>query len=399
MPEKTRHWVLTIFNHRLSALALVQQLDQLRKKGYIKTAVISEEEEAPTTGVTHFHVYVYTHKAQRRSIFGTIILNSCKVMPLDPKGQSLYKVRNAYLLYIKKKGIYKQVGEEIDMEELKKSARAYGTKAEQVRELVLSGVRKSEIIRRHPSMYSVINKLMELRPPRTHKTYILYIYGPTGKGKTTNILRALEAVKYAGDGPDPIDYYSKMSGMQKYWDGYDNQPIVWIDDPNPVGKWSEESAAHFKTVLSTGPTLVEVKHGSMQFDSHLVIISTNLQPGELAASFGSTSEPAILRRLKEFPAPLFVGSHSHAKDLPARIGQIGRAVFKSNAYPSTTVAKWCCLLCTDHMGWNTVLMQHYIHKLHYNMKKTYMTCATGCLQKGVCFDTLSCHVLLFSLVG
>jgi len=31
-----------------------------------------------------------------------------------------------------------------------------------------------------------------------------------------------------------IDYYQKMGGLKRFWDGYDNQPIVWIDDPLPA---------------------------------------------------------------------------------------------------------------------------------------------------------------------
>ena len=71
-----------------------------------------------------------------------------------------------------------------------------------------------------------------------------------------------------------VDYYAKMGGLSKYFDGYDNQPITWIDDPvSPAvcRTGDEEPVQRFKTVISTGEVLVEVKHGSMVFDSTVLL--------------------------------------------------------------------------------------------------------------------------------
>lgn len=59
-----------------------------------------------------------------------------------------------------------------------------------------------------------------------------------------------------------------MGGLSKFFDGYDNQPITWIDDlvsPSCFRTGDEEPVQRFKTVISTGEVLVEVKHGSMVF--------------------------------------------------------------------------------------------------------------------------------------
>jgi len=53
------------------------------------------------------------------------------------------------------------------------------------------------------------------------------LWGPTGVGKTSMVFRVLKALQKA----DVVDYYSKGGGLKKFWDGYDNQPIAWIDDP------------------------------------------------------------------------------------------------------------------------------------------------------------------------
>ena len=94
-------------------------------------------------------------------------------------------------------------------------------------DMVKNGHRSSEIIAQFTSMYTQILKLMRFRPPRTHKTQCLYIYGPTGLGKSTTIDRCLTSLQTTYK----IDYYKKLRGLSKFWDSYDNEQIVYIDDP------------------------------------------------------------------------------------------------------------------------------------------------------------------------
>ena len=91
--------------------------------------------------------------------------------------------------------------------------------------------------------------------------------------------------------------YSKSGGLTKYFNGYDNQTIVWMDDPCPIETRTQEMATIFKNVVgSSGPCQVEIKFGAMQFDSHLIIITTNVPPDHMAESFGSFSNEAMYRR-------------------------------------------------------------------------------------------------------
>lgn len=61
----------------------------------------------------------------------------------------------------------------------------------------------------------------------------------------------------------------------------------------------QESIQQLKNVLSTGHTSVEIKYGSMVFDSKLVIISSNLLvPSVLAGSMGKCYQ-AIFRRFTD----------------------------------------------------------------------------------------------------
>ena len=91
-----------------------------------------------------------------------------------------------------------------------------------------------------------------------------------------------------------------MGGLSKFFDGYDNQEIVWIDDPNiDFDKEDNENVQRFKNILSTGDTLIEVKHGIMVFDSKLVLISCNLHPQKLAMSMGQENITPMHRKFTD----------------------------------------------------------------------------------------------------
>lgn len=153
---------------------------------------------------------------------------------------------------------------------------------------------------------------MEYGPNRTEKTHLWYIYGPTRAGKTTSVNRILSYVRQHYG----IDYYLKMSGLRKFWDGYDYQPIVWIDDPGlfvtNTGGIDYEAADMFKALISHQPMLVEVKGASLQFRSKLVIITSNYSPIDLTGSVSVKDQPPIRERLEDIP-PLYF------KDVPSRV--------------------------------------------------------------------------------
>ena len=93
-----------------------------------------------------------------------------------------------------------------------------------------------------------------------------------------------------------------MGGLSKFFDGYDNQPLCWIDDPVSPSCFrtgDEEPVQRFKTVVSTGEILVEVKHGSMVFDSSLIIVSTNIGPDDMAKACGLDNEQDMYRRFTD----------------------------------------------------------------------------------------------------
>lgn len=101
-----------------------------------------------------------------------------------------------------------------------------------------------------------------------YDTLMAHFLRPPGTGKSIQVKAALDAVAKAHP---TLDTYVKMGALDRFWDGYDNQPFVLINDTNaPVEA--------FKNIISGGEHIVEIKFGSMQFTSHLVIIISQQRP-------------------------------------------------------------------------------------------------------------------------
>ena len=168
---------------------------------------------------------------------------------------------------------------------------------ERIYDMVKNGSRMfKDILPIYPKYYATIARLMLCRKPRDFITHVLHIWGPSGIGKTTAIYEMLSTLQDM----NIADFYFKGGGLKKYWDGYDNQPIVWIDDPVMLDSTKDsESVQQLKNVFSTGNAVVEVKYGSLTFDSKLVIITSNPSPEYLAGSCGQDNYEPILRRLTD----------------------------------------------------------------------------------------------------
>lgn len=190
----------------------------------------------------------------------------------------------------------------------------------------MSGKTRREIIAQYPHLSVQVSKLMELRTPRKHHTYCLYLHGPTGVGKTTAVLQMLEAIQSLYPF---LTYYNKIGGLTKYFDGYDNQFTCWMHDPCAPDQRTNEAAVTFKNVVgSSGPCQVEIKFGSMQFDSHLIIITSNTPPDIMAESFEVESAQAMKRRFYDPPGQHGVYTREDCKGLVAKITKVISAIAK-----------------------------------------------------------------------
>ena len=242
----------------------------------------------------HYHCYLRFRLRQKpyliRSFFPTKI---AWLKPIEPNLETTFthtEAVNAYIKYCTKNGpaLYKEG-------DFMTSTKTDKSKSSQILDLVKQGYRRTQLETQFPAMTSTIARLMTHRPSREHETRCLFVWGPPGTGKSTTIHRVLQALKKLDW---RADYYPKMGALKKFWDGYDNQPIVFIDDPGQFNvKFSDEDTAAFKNVVSTGAHIVEIKGGCMQFDSHLVIVVSNTDPDTLSNTAGLLARDAVYDRL------------------------------------------------------------------------------------------------------
>lgn len=97
-------------------------------------------------------------------------------------------------------------------------------------------------------------------PQRRFKTHVLVLYGPPGLGKSY-----YPATVY------PDAYYKNNT---EWWDGYEHQKVVVFDDFH--GSWFPFT--FLLQVLDRYPLNVQVKGGTVPFNSRLIIITTNKPP-------------------------------------------------------------------------------------------------------------------------
>ena len=156
-----------------------------------------------------------------------------------------------------------------------------------------------EILDSFPTMSKQILSHMHLRPGRKEKTMCCYVAGPTGIGKTYAFNKILQRIRNAY--PHITTYYKAHGFNKDYWDGYMNQPIVVIDDPSqPTNPFNMATVSEtYKNILSTGEFICNVKYGSMQFDSHLVIICSNIPARQMADCFPPDDREAHYRRFAD----------------------------------------------------------------------------------------------------
>ena len=129
-------------------------------------------------------------------------------------------------------------------------------------------------VAKYPKLISTCR--MAFQKHRTFKTQVLVLYGPPKKGKS-----AFWNICYP-------DAYVKPHGT--WWDGYDGQEVVVIDD---FYGWLPYS--FMLQLLDRYPLLVEVKGGMATFNSKLIIITSNKSPN---CWYGTDcSYPPLERRL------------------------------------------------------------------------------------------------------
>ena len=108
------------------------------------------------------------------------------------------------------------------------------------------------------------------------KPEVVWLYGPTGSGKTSMARQYFEYLQGSGD--SEITNYIRTPGPIKWWDGYEGDVYTVIDDFRRNQLRDVGGFAYLLRLLDRYPVRVEIKGGSVPFVAHYIVITCPRHP-------------------------------------------------------------------------------------------------------------------------
>lgn len=118
---------------------------------------------------------------------------------------------------------------------------------------------------------------------RSWKPEVIWIWGPSGAGKS----------RMAFEMADGSDFYVKRGNMGKWWDGYDGQEVVIMDDL----RGSHHPIEFLLGILDRYEQRIECKGGSRQLRARKIIITSIFSPEESYKHEPNEPIEQLLRRI------------------------------------------------------------------------------------------------------
>ena len=203
----------------------------------------------------------------------------------------------AFLQYVVKEGLaVYTIGEE---PRPRSTAYVRKAKSDQILAMVLKGLKYNAIIRTpgFAGCGKLIRKLLSQRHQTKHRAECMYVWGPSGTGKTDSIRYAIDAWKDAN--PElVVDYHNKMGGWEKWHDGYDCHEVQIIDDCAPF-RHTIQHQEWLQLLGNRGPHTVQMKGSTINYEARLVFATSNNSPSEMVANLMDSHKPAMLRRIQK----------------------------------------------------------------------------------------------------
>lgn len=164
-----------------------------------------------------------------------------------------------------------------------------GTTLQDVCKLVIDGKTEAEIAQEAPDMYvrhykgiRALHQAIKLGVQKRDWAPELWVLvGPTRTGKTSFV---------AHNWPDA---YWKSKTMGPWWDGYDGQETVVLDDC--LGDYM--TLTDFKRLIDRYPMDVQVKGGSVPMLAKRIVITSNVMPEHW---YSNDAAGAVVARVVEF---------------------------------------------------------------------------------------------------
>lgn len=268
--SRSRAWLFTLNNYTDGDEAVIRSLSAVY--------LCYGHEVAPSTGTPHLQGYVYLQHAKS--------MTAVKAMfaPAQPHFERANGTPAQNRAYCSKEdttdfyevGELPRQGKRSDLERVRSAIVA----EPQITEEKLFDEHFPPMVRYHRSImrYKAIKQ-----PSRDFKTEVFWFSGPTGTGKSRDAF-----------GLHPHAY--SKSTRSKWWDGYDGQDVVIIDDLRP----RDFEFTFLLQLFDRYPLLVEVKGGTLKFTSRKIIVTTSMSLEEFSLIAASISEDPqqLVRRVE-----------------------------------------------------------------------------------------------------
>lgn len=261
-----RNYVFTFNNYP-------EDLSEFRTKlEGLCTYFIYGKEVAPTTGTPHLQGYFQLKEKER-------ITGLVKKLP----GVHLVVAKGGFEAnkdYCSKEGEVTEFGLPATSGKRKGLAEA----AKDIKE----GKKLSEVAEESPEVFAKFHRGLEalssvLCKPRDFKTEVHWFWGPTGTGKSREC--------FALGGPDA--YWKPATN--KWWNGYEGQECVIIDDY----RRDFCTFAELLRLFDRYPLSVETKGGTRTFRSRVIYITTPKDPESTWEGRTAEDLEQLLRRIEE----------------------------------------------------------------------------------------------------
>lgn len=170
----------------------------------------------------------------------------------------------------------------------------------EITEKIAEGAPIAQIAREYPAAYvrnyrglQALHNLMHSPKPRPGPK-ILYLYGPTGAGKSRAVREYLYSLPNVAEGREQVHYAKDVK--EGWMDGYTygTRTIVFNEF---TGQYPRSDILE---LLDRGPLRLPVKGGFVTITANIFVILSNFAPDEVYSNFGmDPAENPWLRRLNE----------------------------------------------------------------------------------------------------
>jgi hypothetical protein len=253
---RARNWCFTINNPPMTDAVLAETVTQ-----HVHFRYMVFQLEKGENGTVHYQGYIEFKAPMRFNAVKTLLgAGVC-----EPHVEKRYSTRSKARLYcMKDEGRIRGPFEFGDFSN-KQGAR---TDLYDIADQFKQGVKMKTIVEEHPALYCRYHKGLEkmrsiLAPrPDDADLQVLLFYGPTGCGKTRTAMS--------------LDDAFKKAGTHEWFDGYDGENILIIDDF--AGRASKIPLSFMLNILDKYPCLLPIKGAHVNRRCKEIIITTNIHP-------------------------------------------------------------------------------------------------------------------------